>query len=134
MPLERLLKAIDERTLIVPISHVLFRSAYVQDAAAIVKHAHKVGALVLLDVYQSAGTVPLDVTDLHVDMACGGSVKWLCGGPGAGYLYVRPDLISRLCPRVTGWFAQSPWPSPCPSRTMPMESAALPAPSAFAPN
>ncbi len=105
VPLERLLKAIDERTLIVPISHVLFRSAYVQDAAAIVEHAHKVGALVLLDVYQSAGTVPLDVTALQVDMACGGSVKWLCGGPGAGYLYVRPDLISRFCPRVTGWFA-----------------------------
>ncbi len=105
VPTERLLAAIDERTLIVPVSHVLFRSSYIQDAAAIVRRAHEVGALVLLDVYQSAGTVPLDVAALGVDMACGGSVKWLCGGPGAGYLYVRPDLIPRFSPRNTGWFA-----------------------------
>jgi kynureninase len=105
VPTERLLAAIDERTLIVPVSHVLFRSSFIQDAAAIVKRAREVGALVLLDCYQSAGTVPLDVTALGVDMACGGSVKWLCGGPGAAYLYVRPDLIPRFSPRVTGWFA-----------------------------
>lgn len=105
VPTERLLAAIDERTLIVPISHVLFRSSYIQDVAAIVRRAHEVGALVLLDLYQSAGTVPLDVTALGVDMACGGSVKWLCGGPGAAYLYVRPDLIPRFAPRATGWFA-----------------------------
>lgn len=105
VPTERMLAAIDERTLIVPISHVLFRSSYVQDAAAIVKRAHEVGALVLLDVYQSAGIVPLDVTALDVDFATGGSVKWLCGGPGAAYLYVRPDLIPRFSPRTTGWFA-----------------------------
>lgn len=105
VPTERLLAAIDERTLIVPISHVLFRSAYIQDAAAIVQRAHEVGAMVMLDVYQSAGTVPLDVTALNVDFACGGSVKWLCGGPGAAYLYVRPDLIPRFSPRTTGWFA-----------------------------
>lgn len=105
VPTERLLAAIDERTLIVPVSHVLFRSSFIQDAAAIVKRAKEVGAIVLLDCYQSAGTVPLDVTALGVDMACGGSVKWLCGGPGAAYLYVRPDLIPRFSPRVTGWFA-----------------------------
>ncbi|HJZ85112.1 MAG TPA: aminotransferase class V-fold PLP-dependent enzyme [Polyangia bacterium] len=105
VPTARLLEAIDERTLIVPISHVLFRSSFVQDAAAIVARAHEVGALVLLDTYQSAGTLPLDVGALGVDMATGGSVKWLCGGPGAGYLYVRPDLLPRLRPRVTGWFA-----------------------------
>lgn len=104
VPTERLLAAIDERTLIVPVSHVLFRSSCIQDAAAIVARAREVGALVLLDVYQSAGTVPLDVTALGVDMVTGGSVKWLCGGPGAGYLYVRPDLISRFQPRTTGWF------------------------------
>lgn len=104
VPTERLLAAIDERTLIVPISHVLFRSSCIQDAAAVVQRAREVGALVLLDVYQSAGTVPLDVSALGVDMVCGGSVKWLCGGPGAAYLYVRPDLIPRLSPRVTGWF------------------------------
>ena len=105
VPTERMLAAIDERTLIVPISHVLFRSSYIQDAAAIVKRAHEVGALVLLDVYQSAGIVPLDVTALGVDFATGGSVKWLCGGPGAAYLYVRPDLIRSFSPRTTGWFA-----------------------------
>jgi kynureninase len=105
VPTERLLAAIDERTLIVPVSHVLFRSSYIQDAEAIVRRAHAVGALVLLDCYQSAGTLPLDVTRLGVDMACGGSVKWLCGGPGAAYLYVRPDLIPTLSPRTTGWFA-----------------------------
>lgn len=105
VPTERLLAAIDERTLIVPVSHVLFRSSFIQDAEAIVRRAHEVGAMVLLDCYQSAGTLPLDVTALNVDFACGGSVKWLCGGPGAAYLYVRPDLISTLSPRVTGWFA-----------------------------
>jgi kynureninase len=104
VPTENMLAAIDERTLIVPISHVLFRSSYIQDATAIIKRAHEVGAMVLLDVYQSAGIVPLDVTALGVDFATGGSVKWLCGGPGAGYLYVRPDLIAKFAPRTTGWF------------------------------
>ena len=104
VPTEHLLAAIDERTLIVPISHVLFRSSYIQDAQAVVRRAREVGALVLLDVYQSAGTVPVDVAALGVDMVCGGSVKWLCGGPGAAYLYVRPDLLPTLRPRVTGWF------------------------------
>ena len=104
---ERLLEAIDERTLIVPISHVCFRSSYLQDAAAICARAREVGALVLLDTYQSLGCVPIDVQALGVDMLCGGSVKWLCGGPGAGYLYVRPDLIDQLEPRMTGWAAHA---------------------------
>ncbi len=107
VPLERMLSAIDERTLVVPISHVLFRSSAVQDAAAITRRAHEVGALVVLDCYQSTGTVPVDVTALGVDFACGGSVKWLCGGPGAGYLYVRPDRVRELAPRATGWFAHA---------------------------
>jgi kynureninase len=102
---ERMLDAIDEETLLVPISHVLFKSAFIQDAAAIIKRAHEVGALVVLDTYQSAGTVPFDVTTLDVDFVVGGSVKWLCGGPGAGYLYVRPDLLEQLEPTVTGWMA-----------------------------
>jgi len=89
----------------VPISHVLFRSAFIQDAAAIVEKAHKVGARVILDVYQAAGCVPVDLTKLRVDFAVGGSVKWLCGGPGAGYLYVRPDLVKELEPSLTGWQA-----------------------------
>ena len=102
---EKMLAAIDEETLLVPISHVLFKSAYIQDAKAIIDKAHAVGAYVVLDVYQSAGTVPFNVKELDVDFVTGGSVKWLCGGPGAGYLYVHPKLRSKLEPRVTGWMA-----------------------------
>jgi kynureninase len=98
---------IDERTLLVPVQHVLFKSAEIQDVEAIVRAAHDAGAYVVLDAYQSAGAVPLDVTALGVDFAVGGSVKWLCGGPGAGWLYVRPDLIERLEPAVTGWQAHA---------------------------
>jgi kynureninase len=101
------LDAIDERTLLVPISHVLFRTGRIQDVGAIVRRAHEVGALVVLDAYQSVGTVPLDVTALGVDFAVGGSVKWLCGGPGAGWLYVRPDVGERLEPALTGWQAHA---------------------------
>ncbi|MDX6271078.1 MAG: kynureninase [Acidobacteriota bacterium] len=103
--LEKMLAAIDEETLIVPLSHVLFKSAFLQDARAITERAHEVGALVVLDTYQSAGTVPFSVTDLDVDFCTGGSVKWLCGGPGAGYLYVHPRLHGELQPKVTGWMA-----------------------------
>jgi kynureninase len=110
VPLERMLAAIDEETLLVPISHVLFKSGFLQDARSIIERAHEVGARVVLDTYQSAGTVPFSVKDLNVDFACGGSVKWLCGGPGAGYLYVRPDLQTQLEPRTTGWMAhESPF-------------------------
>jgi kynureninase len=100
-------EAIDERTLLVPISHVLFKNGEIQDVEAIVARAHEAGALVLLDAYQSAGIVPLDVTALDVDFAVGGSVKWLCGGPGAGWLYVRPDLAERLEPTYVGWQAHA---------------------------
>jgi kynureninase len=105
VPTERLLDAIDEETLIVPVSHVIFRSAYVTDAAAIIDKAHKVGAHVVLDTFQSLGTVPVDVQRLEVDFACGGVLKWLCGGPGTAYLYVRPDLGRTFAPTFTGWFA-----------------------------
>ena len=105
--LERILAAIDEETLLVPVSHVLFRSAAIQDAQAIIKRAHEVGALVILDIYQSAGCVPLSLRELNVDMAVGGSVKWLCGGPGAGYLYVRPALAQELRPTTPGWQAHA---------------------------
>jgi kynureninase len=107
VPLERLFAAIDEETLLVPLSHVLFKSASLQDARAVTERAHEVGALVVLDTYQSAGTVPFSVRDLDVDFATGGSVKWLCGGPGAGYLYVAPRLQSKLEPKVTGWMAHA---------------------------
>lgn len=105
VPLARMLAAIDERTLLVPFSHVLFKSAFLQDAKAIIERSHEVGAMVVLDTYQSAGTVPFSVKDLNADFATGGSVKWLCGGPGAGYLYVRPDLQTKLEPKTTGWMA-----------------------------
>jgi len=105
MSLERMLAAIDEETLLVPISHVLFKSGFLQNAKAITERAHEVGAIVVLDTYQSAGTVPFSVKELNVDFATGGSVKWLCGGPGAGYLYIRPDLIDQLEPKTTGWMA-----------------------------
>jgi kynureninase len=105
VPLEKLLDAIDEQTALVSVSHVLFRSSFLQDLAPIVEKAHRVGALVCADVYQSAGTVPLDVRALDVDFAVGGSVKWLCGGPGNGYLYVKRDLWPDLRPKLTGWSA-----------------------------
>jgi kynureninase len=103
--LDRFLDAIDEETLLVPFSHVLFKSGFLQNVKAITERAHEVGAMVVLDAYQSAGTVPFSVKDLNVDFATGGSVKWLCGGPGAGYLYVRPDLHQQLQPKTTGWMA-----------------------------
>jgi kynureninase len=102
-----IVEAIDERTLLVPISHVLFKTGEIQDVAAIVRRAHEVGAHVVLDAYQSAGIVPLDVTALSVDFAVGGSVKWLCGGPGNGWLYVRPDLAGVLGPTFMGWQAHA---------------------------
>ena len=102
---EEIAAAIDERTLLVPISHVLFKSGEIQGVDQIVRRAHEAGAHVILDAYQSAGIVPLDVTALNVDFAVGGSVKWLCGGPGNGWLYVRPDLAETLEPAYTGWQA-----------------------------
>ena len=105
VPTERLLDAIDENTLVVPISHVIFRSSYINDAKAIIEKAHKVGAYVVLDTFQSLGTVPVDIQSLNADFATGGVLKWLCGGPGVGYLYVRPDLAPKLNPRLTGWHA-----------------------------
>ena len=105
VPTERLLDAIDENTLVVPVSHVIFRSAYINDAKAIIEKAHRVGGYVVLDTFQSLGTIPVDVQALNVDFACGGVLKWLCGGPGVAYLYVRPDLGKKLVPRFTGWAA-----------------------------
>jgi kynureninase len=105
VPTERMLDAIDEDTLLVPMSHVVFRSAYIQDAKAIVEKAHHVGAHVVLDCFQSLGSVPVDVQALNVDFAVGGVLKWLCGGAGTSYLYVRPDLGKKLEPTLTGWFA-----------------------------
>src|SRR5579863_9505127 len=103
--LDAFLAAIDERTLLVPISLVLFRSSFIVNAKAIIEKAHRVGAHVVLDVFQATGTIPVDVRGLGADFAVGGVLKWLCGGPGVAYLYVREDLRTKLQPALTGWFA-----------------------------
>ena len=103
--LDKLLAAIDENTLLVPISQVLFRCSFIVNARAIIERAHRVGAHVILDVFQATGAIPLDVTSLEVDFAVGGVLKWLCGGPGVAYLYVREDLRANLRPALTGWLA-----------------------------
>lgn len=105
LPLEKFLEAIDENTLLVPISLVLFRSASIVDAHAIIERAHRVGAHVILDCFQATGTIPVDVGEIKPDFCVGGVLKWLCGGPGVAYLYVRPDLRKKLTPALTGWSA-----------------------------
>jgi kynureninase len=105
--LERILEAIDETTCLVALSHTSYRSSYRVNARAIVERAHACGALVLLDVYQSAGVMELDADGWEVDFLIGGMIKWLCGGPSCGYLYVRPELQSGLEPRLTGWIAHA---------------------------
>lgn len=110
VPTQKLVDAIDEETLLVPISHVVFRSSYINEAKAIIEKAHRVGAHVVLDTFQSLGNVPVDVQALEVDFTVGGVLKWLCGGPGTSYLYARPDLGKKLQPKLTGWFAhQNPF-------------------------
>lgn len=101
----QLLDAIDERTRLVSLSHVLFRSAYIMPAHAIVEKAHRVGAQVVLNGYHSVGIIPVDVTAMQVDYYIGGVLKWMCGGPGGVFMYVRSDLLTSLEPKVTGWFA-----------------------------
>jgi kynureninase len=102
---ERLIEAIDERTRLVAISHVLFRSAYVMDVARVAAHAHAMGALVSLDAYHSVGVLPVDVEALGVDFLTGGVLKWLCGGPGGCFLWVRPEVSATVAPAITGWQA-----------------------------
>ena len=104
-PVERLLEAIDGETALVVVSHASYRSSFLLDPRPIVTRAHAAGSLVLLDVYQTAGVLPLDVASWGVDFAVGGTIKWLCGGPSCGYLYVRPELLPELSPRLTGWIA-----------------------------
>lgn len=104
---ERILEEIDERTILVALSHVSYRSSARVDAKAIVQRAHQVGAYVLLDVYQSVGVMEIEAQPWNVDFLIGGSIKWLCGGPSCGYLYVRPDLIETFKPRLTGWIAHA---------------------------
>jgi kynureninase len=103
----RLVAAIDERTAFVNLSHVLFKSAYIHDVAVIAERARAVGALTIIDGYQAVGTIPVDVASLGVDVYIGGCLKWLCGGPGAAFLWVRPDWHGRLSPRLAGWMAHA---------------------------
>src|SRR4029077_4670480 len=110
VPTQRIIDAIDEETLLVPISHVVFRSSYIKDVKAIVEKEHRVGARVVLDCFQSMGNVPVDVQALNVDFAVGGVLKWLCGGAGTSYLYVRPDLGKTLAPKFNGWVSPA---QPC---------------------
>src|SRR3984893_1880143 len=105
--LDKFLAAIDETTVLVPISLVLFRSSYIVDALAIIARAHRVGAQVILDLFQAAGAIPIDVRGFGAYFAVGGVLKWLCGGPGVAYLYVREDLRAKLRPALTGWSAHS---------------------------
>jgi kynureninase len=104
---DKLLAAIDERTRLVAVSHVLFRSAYLMDADAICSRAHEVGALVSLDSFHAVGIVPVDVKRSTADFLTGGALKWLCGGPGACFLYVSPTVRDQLKPALTGWQAHS---------------------------
>jgi kynureninase len=104
---ERLLAAIDERTRLVAISHVIFRSAFIMDAHAICRRAHDVGALVSLDAFHSVGVMPVDVVGAGVDFLTGGVLKWLCGGPGGCFLYASPAMSERLAPALTGWQAHA---------------------------
>lgn len=105
IPTERMIAAIDDQTLAVVIDHGIFRSGFLQDVDAIARHAHARGAYTIVDAYQTAGCVPIDVKAWGIDFLVGGSHKWLCGGPGAAYLYVRRDLIPMMEPRITGWFS-----------------------------
>jgi kynureninase len=102
---DELIAAIDERTALVSISHVLFRSAYIVDVARVCEHSHRVGALVSLDAYHSVGVIPVDVYALGADFLTGGVLKWLCGGPGGCFLWVRPEVSASHAPALTGWQA-----------------------------
>ena len=104
---QRMVDAVDERTLLVECSHVLFRTSTIVDLAPVVDKAHSVGALVVVDGYQAAGTLPVDVVALGADVYLGGSVKYLSGGPGNGWMHVAPSVVDRLEPVTAGWFGQA---------------------------
>lgn len=104
LPTERLMAAIDQRTGLVATSRVFYLSGYIQDIATLTRHAHKQGALVLIDDYQGTGQIPIDVKALDIDFLVTGTLKWLMGGPGLAFIYVREDMIEKLRPSATGWW------------------------------
>jgi kynureninase len=104
---QRIIDAIDERTAFVNVSHVLFKSSYIHDVAAIAERARRVGALTIVDGYQAVGSIPVNVKALGIDVYIGGCLKWLCGGPGAAFLWVHPEIRTQLTPRLTGWMTHS---------------------------
>ena len=105
VPLEAVERAVDGRTALVATSHVCFTSGAIQDVAALAGIAHRAGARLLVDGYQAAGQIPVDVCALDVDFYVGGGLKWLLGGTGVAFLHARPELLPTLAPTVTGWFA-----------------------------
>jgi kynureninase len=104
---DRLVEAIDERTALVAISHVLFRSAHIVDAARVARRAHDAGGLVSLDAFHSVGVMPVDVKAIGADFLTGGVLKWLCGGPGGCFIYAAPEATAHLEPSLTGWLAHA---------------------------
>ncbi len=138
IPLERFEEAIDERTAVVSIAHVCYRHGGVNAVRRIADLAHAHGAIVVLDAYQALGQIPIDVRTLGVDVLIGGALKYLLASAGLGFLYVRRELISRLSPIITGWFAQAdiaamdPWhhePAPTARR---FETGTPPVPNLYA--
>jgi kynureninase len=107
IPTERIVQSITERTAIAVLSHAYYRSGAIADLATIARRCHEVGALICADVYQTAGLVPFSVEELDLDVAVGGSHKWFCGGPGCGWVYIRPERLDRFHPAVTGWMAHA---------------------------
>jgi selenocysteine lyase/cysteine desulfurase len=106
VPVEAIARAVDDRTALVVTSHVYFTTGAIQDIKRVAEVAHAHGALCLIDAYQSVGQVPVDVQDAGVDALVAGGLKWLLGGPGIVFLYVRGDVARRLEPRISGWFGQ----------------------------
>ena len=106
VPVEAIARAVDDRTALVATSHVFFTSGAIQDVRALADVAHRRSALLLVDGYQAAGQLPVDVRALDVDFYCSGGLKWLLGGTGIAFMYARPDLWHGLRPRASGWFGQ----------------------------
>jgi selenocysteine lyase/cysteine desulfurase len=107
MPAENYERAVDDNTLIVPVTGLCFKNGWRSEVKKLVALAHRYGALVMLDDYQDCGTRPVDVKELDVDIYVAGTLKYLLGPPGLAMMYVRPELTKKLAPTISGWFAQT---------------------------